>query len=118
MIDAIVNGLSGLVVGFPELVLNWRNLIMLFVGFVLLWLGIKKDCEPLLLLPIAFGCILVNLPFSEVMSEVAHEEGFLRLIFNAGIGRVVFLDESGQRKSVNVKVVDRSRILSYAAPES
>jgi dCMP deaminase len=41
-----------------------------------------------------------------------------RMIFNAGIGRVVFLDEGGQKKSVNVKVVDRSRILSYVAPES
>lgn len=90
MVDAIVNGLSGLIVGFPELVLNWRNLIMLLVGFVLLWLGIKKDCEPLLLVPIAFGCILVNLPFSEVMSDVAKEEGFLRLIFNAGIATELF----------------------------
>ena len=90
MAEAIINGLSGLVVGFPELVLNWRNLIMLFVGFVLLWLGIKKDCEPLLLVPIAFGCILVNLPFSEVMSEVANEEGFLRIIFNAGIATELF----------------------------
>jgi dCMP deaminase len=41
-----------------------------------------------------------------------------RMIFNAGIGRVVFLDESGQKKSVNVKVVDRGRILSYASQES
>ena len=80
MAEAIINGLSGLVAGFPELVLNWRNLIMLFVGFVLLWLGIKKDCEPLLLLPIAFGCILVNLPFSEVMSEVAHFYVLLRVL--------------------------------------
>ena len=55
---------------FRMLVLNWRNLIMLFVGFVLLWLGIKKDCEPLLLVPIGFGCILVNIPLSDVMSEV------------------------------------------------
>lgn len=38
-----------------------------------------------------------------------------RLIFNAGIGKVVFLDEEGQQKTVNVKVVDRGRILSYAS---
>jgi len=40
-----------------------------------------------------------------------------RMIFNAGIGRVVFLDEKGQQQSINVKVIDRSRILSYGAPE-
>jgi len=90
MAEAIINGLSGLIAGFPELFVNWRNLIMLFVGFLLLWLGIKKDCEPLLLVPIGFGCLLVNIPFSEVMSEVAHEEGFLRVIFNAGIATELF----------------------------
>jgi deoxycytidylate deaminase len=40
-----------------------------------------------------------------------------RMIFNAGIGQVVFLDDEGQKKTVNVKVVDRGRILSYAAAE-
>jgi hypothetical protein len=40
-----------------------------------------------------------------------------RMIFNAGIGHVVFLDDEGQKKTVNVKVVDRGRILSYTAPE-
>ncbi|MCL2670348.1 MAG: sodium ion-translocating decarboxylase subunit beta [Syntrophaceae bacterium] len=90
MVEAIINGLSGLVAGFPELFINWRNLIMLFVGFILLWLGIKKDCEPLLLLPIGFGCILVNLPFSEVMSDVVGEEGFLRTIYSFGISTELF----------------------------
>jgi len=40
-----------------------------------------------------------------------------RMIFNAGIGQVVFLDDEGQKKTVNVKVVDRGRILSYVTPE-
>ncbi len=40
-----------------------------------------------------------------------------RMIFNAGIGKVVFLDEEGQQKTVNVKVVDRGRILSYASQD-
>jgi hypothetical protein len=39
------------------------------------------------------------------------------MIFNAGIGQVVFLDDEGKKKMVNVKVVDRGRILSYVAPE-
>ena len=38
-----------------------------------------------------------------------------RMIFNANIGKVVFLDEEGQKQTINVKVVDRGRILSYAA---
>ena len=41
---------------------GWKNLIMLVIGCVLLFLAIKKDFEPYLLVPIAFGMILVNLP--------------------------------------------------------
>ncbi len=86
MAEAIVNGLSGLVVGFQVLATDWRNAVMLIVGFVLLYLGIKKDCEPLLLVPIGFGCILVNIPLADVMSE----EGFIRVIYNAGIATELF----------------------------
>ena len=86
MLEAIINGLSGLIVGFQMLAVDWRNLIMLVVGFVLLWLGIKKDCEPLLLVPIGFGCILVNIPLTDVMSD----EGFIRVIYNAGIATELF----------------------------
>ena len=42
---------------------GWKNLIMIVVACVLLFLAIKKDFEPYLLLPIAFGMLLVNLPF-------------------------------------------------------
>jgi len=86
MIDAMINGLSGLVIGFQYLVVDWRNLIMIFVGFLLLYLGIKKDCEPLLLLPIGFGCIIVNIPFSNVMGV----EGFIKVIYDAGIATELF----------------------------
>jgi deoxycytidylate deaminase len=41
-----------------------------------------------------------------------------RMIFNAGIGQVVYLDDAGEKKVVNVKVVDRARILSYIAQEA
>jgi len=40
-----------------------------------------------------------------------------RMIFNAGIGKVVFLDDEGQKQTVNVNVVDRGKILSYAAQD-
>ncbi|MEK7373556.1 MAG: sodium ion-translocating decarboxylase subunit beta, partial [Thermodesulfobacteriota bacterium] len=66
MTDAIINGLGGLTVGFQVLAVDWRNTLMILVGFVLLYLGIKKDCEPLLLVPIGFGCILANIPLSDV----------------------------------------------------
>jgi oxaloacetate decarboxylase beta subunit len=86
MVDAILNGFGGLTVGFQMLAVDWRNTLMIFVGFGLLYLGIKKDCEPLLLVPIGFGCILVNIPLSDVMSE----EGFIRSLYNSGIATELF----------------------------
>lgn len=86
MVEAIINGMMGLTVGFQQLVIDPRNIVMLCVAGVLLYLGVKKDCEPLLLLPIAFGCILVNIPFSDVMSK----EGFMRVIYDAGIDTELF----------------------------
>jgi sodium ion-translocating decarboxylase beta subunit len=79
MWEAIVNGLSGLIAGFQHL--HWSNPIMIVVGAVLLYLGIKKDFEPLLLVPIGFGCILINIPLAGLMEE----GGFLRVIYDAGI---------------------------------
>ena len=51
--------------GFQSFFVNggWKNLIMIFVACVLLFLGIKKKFEPLLLVGIAFGCLLVNLSY-------------------------------------------------------
>ncbi len=46
---------------------GWKNLIMIGIACVLMFLAIKKGYEPLLLLPIAFGMLLVNLPLSGVM---------------------------------------------------
>lgn len=84
MLDAIVNGLYGLIAGFAHL--HWSNPIMIGVGGLLLFLAIKKDIEPLLLLPIGFGCILVNIPLAGLMEE----EGFLRTIYEAGIATELF----------------------------
>ena len=86
MMEAIIAGLGGLVIGFKLLFVNWQSLIMLGVGGVLLWLGIKKDCEPLLLVPIGFGCILVNIPLSDVMLK----DGFIRVIYDAGVDTELF----------------------------
>ncbi len=84
MFEAIVNGLSGLGTGFVNL--HWSNLVMMAVGGVLLYLGIKKDVEPLLLVPIGFGAILINVPLANLMGQ----EGFLRTIYNMGIANELF----------------------------
>ena len=44
---------------------GWKNLIMIAIACVLIYLAVKKGYEPLLLLPIAFGMLLVNLPLSK-----------------------------------------------------
>ena len=84
MEQAILGGLQGLINGFLHL--DWRSIVMLCVGGGLLYLGIKKDCEPLLLVPIGFGCILVNIPLADVMGH----EGFLRVIYDMGIANELF----------------------------
>ena len=84
MLDAIQGGLNGLIAGFANL--HWSNPIMIMVGCLLLYLGIKKDFEPLLLVPIGFGAILVNIPLAGLMEE----EGFLRIIYDAGIMTELF----------------------------
>jgi oxaloacetate decarboxylase beta subunit len=79
MADAFLGGLSGLIAGFGAL--HWSNFVMMAIGGILLYLGIKKDFEPLLLVPIGFGCILVNIPLSGIMEQ----GGFLRIIYDAGV---------------------------------
>ncbi|MBI5551519.1 MAG: sodium ion-translocating decarboxylase subunit beta [Desulfobacterales bacterium] len=84
MFDAIVNGLSGLGAGLVEM--HWSNPVMIAVGGLLLYLAIKKDVEPLLLIPIGFGAILINIPLAGLMEE----EGFLRTIYNMGVANELF----------------------------
>ena len=64
--------------------MGWRPWIMFVVGIVLIFLAIKKDYEPMLLLPIGFGAILVNLPLSTVW-EHDGTRGFLKTFYDAGI---------------------------------
>ena len=45
---------------------GWKNLIMILVSFVFMYLAIAKEFEPLLLLPISFGMLLTNLPMAEM----------------------------------------------------
>ena len=67
--------------GIPAL-LVWppRNAVMIVVACILLYLAIRKGFEPLLLLPIAFGCLLANLPLSGIVDPVSQDNvhgGFL-----------------------------------------
>lgn len=66
--------------------LSWQNVVMILVGGLLIYLAIAKDYEPLLLLPIGFGAILVNLP----LTGIAGEEGFLGVLYKAGITTELF----------------------------
>ena len=50
--------------------LTWQNVVMMIVGCVLLYLAIAKDYEPLLLGPIAFGCIMANFPRTGMMEDM------------------------------------------------
>ena len=65
--DMIQSALGSLVVGFAALTI--QNAIMMVIAGVLLYLGIKKGCEPLLLVPIGFGALLVNLPLGGLTAE-------------------------------------------------
>lgn len=64
--------------------LTWQNLVMFLIAFVLIYLAIVKQFEPLLLLPIAFGVFLTNLPLAGLMNEATpwYSSGVLRIIYN------------------------------------
>ena len=66
--------------------LDWKMCVMWLIGGILIYLAIKKDMEPTLLLPIGFGAILVNLPLSGAVGE----HGPLTTLYNAGIANELF----------------------------
>jgi Na+-transporting methylmalonyl-CoA/oxaloacetate decarboxylase beta subunit len=70
-------------IGFLNL--TWGSVVMLIIGGVLLYLGISKKMEPLLLVPIGFGIILVNLPHQPACSPFYWGDGSSRLyLYGAG----------------------------------
>ena len=71
-------------------VISYKHIIMWAIGALLIYLAIKKDMEPALLLPMGFGAILVNLPFSGALTQ-GTEIGALSKLFDIGIG-----EESGE----------------------
>ncbi len=57
-----------------------KNLVMILFAFLFLWLGIKKGFEPLLMIPIAFGMLLANLPFANLAVQYHDLQGFIDLL--------------------------------------
>jgi oxaloacetate decarboxylase beta subunit len=114
MLEAILSGLAGLTEGVQFLFTlgGAKNAVMLAVAGVLIWLGVGKNVEPLLLVPIGFGCLLANIPLNDLMVQgvepgarqvfdavgtpdaardlVRTETGFLRSIYNMGIANELF----------------------------
>ena len=68
---------------------TWKEVVMWVIGFVLIFLAIKKKMEPALLLPMGFGAILVNIPLSNVLNEyvggVLQSQGIIQWLFEVGI---------------------------------
>ena len=66
---------------------EWENLVMLAVGCFFVWLAIKKNFEPLLLVPIGFGMLIGNIPFQEGMEIGIYEPGSVLNILYNGVER-------------------------------
>ncbi len=72
---------------------GWGNAVMILVGFFLFYLAIKKGFEPLLLVPIAMGCVLSNIPFAYIAGAPDPTNGaigFIQILYNAGIESGLF----------------------------
>ena len=90
----IINSFKDLL--FSDLITHFdpKMLIMWAIGGLLIFLAIKKEMEPTLLLPMGFGAILVNLPFSGAITQILEngeeQEGALSVLFDAGIANELF----------------------------
>ncbi len=92
MFADFVDALLGAVLAMSGLDIA-KMLVMWAIGGVLIYLAVKKDMEPSLLLPMGFGAILVNLPFSgavDQLYETGLEEGAIDVLFRAGIANELF----------------------------
>ncbi|MDY2699430.1 MAG: sodium ion-translocating decarboxylase subunit beta [Suilimivivens sp.] len=71
------------------LAITWKQAVMYLIGLILIWLAVKKEYEPSLLLPMGFGAILVNLPASGVLNQyiegVGETNGIIEWLFSIGI---------------------------------
>ena len=73
--------------------ITWQQVVMWVIGGLLIYLAIKKDMEPSLLLPMGFGTILVNLPLSGAVTQIydgVKEIGVIDVLFDSGIANELF----------------------------
>lgn len=81
IIDSLQQFLS--YTGFANL--TWQHLVMIAIGILFIFLAIKKEWEPLLLIPIGFGIIIGNIPFTEGLNIGIYEEGSVLNILYSGV---------------------------------
>lgn len=87
--DILITGLKSI----APAPISVPQIIMICIGALLMYLGIKRDCEPTLLIPMGFGTILVNFPLSAMINQMVGgeiEQGVLQTIFDFGIGTELF----------------------------
>ena len=104
--ELILEVIKGLWVNSGLAALSWQNCVMLLVSFTFLYLGIRRKFEPLVLVPIAFGMLLANLPGADIMKDVTggflgsmgqeavagamwYESGILRILY-VGVKSSIF----------------------------
>ncbi|MDF2514252.1 MAG: glutaconyl-CoA decarboxylase beta subunit, partial [Herbinix sp.] len=80
--DSLMNLLKNS--GFAAM--TWQSLLMILISFVLIYFAIGKKFEPLLLLPIAFGMLLANLPLTGLMYEPVNETEVGGLLYYLYLG--------------------------------
>lgn len=80
-LDELLQGFLGL---------SYKHVIMWLIGSLLIYLAVKKDYEPALLLPMGFGAILANIPHSSAVANDPGEEGFLIVLYKGGIANELF----------------------------
>lgn len=93
MFDVFVETIQGIISDSGFMGLRWQELVMIGISFFLMFLAIKKGFEPLLLLPIAFGMLLTNLPGADLFhmefftgtsidyGQVLHDGGLLDILY-------------------------------------
>ncbi|MBS6534639.1 Glutaconyl-CoA decarboxylase subunit beta [Peptoniphilus harei] len=80
----LIETLQGILAESGFAALQWQNVVMFIVSFILIYLAVKKEYEPLLLLPIAFGMLLRNLPLAGLMdvADPWQSSGVLAIMYN------------------------------------
>lgn len=78
-----MEGVAGEFLGFLNL--TWQAAVMLIIACILIWLGIAKKVEPVLLVPIGIGCMLANIPLGGAVGK----DGFLTFLIDGGIHTMI-----------------------------